>query len=73
LVEKALQADRAAQRAKAAAEDIFDQAEKQMSAELAREGCKKAMHLWELHEKPYAKRRWSRRLVIDLRLRASSA
>lgn len=51
LVEKVLEADQAAERARVSAEDIFDQAEKQMSTDLARQGCKKAVHSWELREK----------------------
>jgi len=51
LIEKVIQADRAAHRARMSAEDTFDEAEKQMSTSLAKEGCKKAIHSWELHEK----------------------
>jgi len=50
-VEKVLEADRAAYRARMDAEDTFDRAEKQMSTSLAVAGCKKAVHSWELHEK----------------------
>ena len=51
LIEKVVQADRAAHRARMSAEDTFDEAEKRMSTSLAKEGCKKAIHSWELHEK----------------------
>jgi len=51
LVERVLEADRAAHRARMDAEDTFDRAEKQMSTSLAVEGCKKAIHSWELREK----------------------
>lgn len=51
LLEKVIAADEAAHRARMAAEDTFDQAEKQMSTSLAAEGCKKAVHSWTLHEK----------------------
>jgi len=34
-----------------AAEEAFEQAERQMSTRLAAEGCKKAIHSWVLHEK----------------------
>lgn len=51
LVEKMLEADHAWKRAKQAAEDAFDEAERRMSTDLAREGCKRAIHSWELHEK----------------------
>jgi hypothetical protein len=33
------------------AEATFDDAEKQLNTSLAREGCKKAIHSWNLHEK----------------------
>ena len=33
------------------AEKTFDDAEKQLSTRLAREGCKKAIFSWDLHEK----------------------
>jgi hypothetical protein len=51
LVERVLEADRVAHRARMDAEDTFDRAEKQMSTSLAVEGCKKAIRSWELHEK----------------------
>ncbi len=44
------QADDEAQRARIDAEEAFDQAEKQLSTSLAREGCRKAIRSWELHE-----------------------
>ena len=55
LVEKIKEADEAAHRARMDAEETFDIAEKQMSTSLAREGCKKAIHSWELHEKAIRK------------------
>lgn len=39
-----------ARRARQDAEETFDKAEKQLSTSLAREGCRKAIHSWELHE-----------------------
>jgi hypothetical protein len=54
-IEAVLEADKAAKRARTDAEDTFDKAEKQMSVSLAREGCKKAIHSWELHEKAIRK------------------
>jgi hypothetical protein len=33
------------------AEETFDEAERQLSTSLAREGCRKAIQSWELHEK----------------------
>jgi arginine utilization protein RocB len=43
-------ADDLARRARMDAEDTFDEAERQLSARLAREGCRKAIVSWELHE-----------------------
>lgn len=51
LIGKLKATDEAARRARNDAETIFDEAEKKMSTTLAREGCKKAIHSWELHEK----------------------
>ena len=44
------QADDEARRARVEAEDTFNKAEKQLSTSLAREGCRRAIHSWELHE-----------------------
>jgi hypothetical protein len=44
-------ADEEAYRARMDAEETFDIAEKQLSTALAREGCRKAIRSWELHEK----------------------
>ncbi len=55
LVEKVKEADDAARRARLDAEKTFDEAERLLSASLAREGCKKAIHSWELHEKAIRK------------------
>jgi hypothetical protein len=55
LVEKIKDADDAARRARLDAEETFDEAERQLSTNLAREGCKKAIHSWELHEKAIRK------------------
>jgi hypothetical protein len=43
-------ADDSAARARAQAEKTFDQAEDELSARLAREGCLQAIQSWELHE-----------------------
>jgi hypothetical protein len=48
---KVKDADDAAHRARMAAENTFDAAERQLSTDLAREGCRQAIHSWELHEK----------------------
>jgi hypothetical protein len=48
---KIKEADGEAYRARMDAEKTFDDAEKQLSTSLAREGCHKAIHGWELHEK----------------------
>ena len=55
LLEKIKKADDAARRARMDAEKTFDEAERQLSTSLAREGCKKAIHSWELHEKAIRK------------------
>jgi hypothetical protein len=52
---KVKEADDAAYRARMDAEETFDQAEKQLSTSLAREGCRKAIQSWELHEKAIRK------------------
>lgn len=52
---KVLEADIAAERARQVAEEMFDKAERQMNLDLAREGCRKAIHSWELHEKAIKK------------------
>lgn len=44
------QADEQAYRAHMDAEETFDEAEKQLSTRLAREGASKAIASWELHE-----------------------
>lgn len=55
LVEKVMEADASAHRARMDAEGTFDEAEKKLSTSLAREGCKKAIYSWELHEKAIRK------------------
>lgn len=52
---KVKEADDAANRARMDAEDTFDEAERQLSTSLAREGCRKAIQSWELHEKAIRK------------------
>jgi len=49
-VKKVKEADDAAYRARMDAEETFDEAERQLSTSLAREGCRKAIQSWELHE-----------------------
>ena len=49
------EADDQAYRARMDAEETFDDAEKQLSTVLAREGCRKAIHSWELHERAIQK------------------
>ena len=51
LVKKVVDADHAAKHARADAENTFEEAEKRMSTDLAREGCKKAIRSWDLKEK----------------------
>jgi hypothetical protein len=43
--------DEKARAARMDAEATFDEAERRMSTDLAREGCRKAIRSWELHEK----------------------
>jgi hypothetical protein len=50
-VKQVWDADHEASLARELAEKTFDDAEKQLSTRLAREGCEKAVHSWELHEK----------------------
>lgn len=50
-VKKMKEADDAARRARAEAEETFDEAERQLNTDLAREGCRKAIQQWELDEK----------------------
>ncbi len=45
------QADDEALRAHVEAESIFDEAERQLSTSMAREGCQRAIYSWQLHEK----------------------
>ncbi len=54
-LKKVRQADEEAYRARMDAELTFDKAEKLLSTALAREGCKKAILSWELHEKAIVK------------------
>jgi len=48
---KVKRADDAARRARIDAEETFDEAERLLNTALAREGCQKAIHQWELDEK----------------------
>ena len=52
---KVKEADNAAYRARMDAEETFDEAERQLSTSLARQGCRKAIQSWELHEKAIRK------------------
>jgi hypothetical protein len=54
-VKKVKEADDEAYRARMDAENTFDEAERLLSTSLAREGCKKAIHSWDLHEKAIRK------------------
>ena len=54
MAKKIKAADGEAGRARMEAEKTFDDAEKQLSTSMAREGCRKAIHSWELHEKAIA-------------------
>ena len=50
-VKQVKRADDEAFRAHLDAESTFDEAERQLSTRMAREGCRKAINSWELHEK----------------------
>jgi hypothetical protein len=50
-VKKVKDSDDAARRPRTAAVDTFDEAERQLNTNFAREGCQKAVHQWELDEK----------------------
>ena len=52
---KVKETDDEARRARMDAEETFDAAEKQLSTAVAREGCRKAILSWELHEKAIRK------------------
>jgi hypothetical protein len=49
------QADDEAYQAHLDAEETFDRADKRLSTSLAREGCRKAIHSWELYEEAIEK------------------
>lgn len=55
LAMKVKDADDEAFRARMDAEETFDAAERQLSTSLAREGCRKAILSWDLHEKAIRK------------------
>ena len=55
LAEKLKESDDEAYRVRMDAEDTFDEAEKKLSARLAREGCQKAIDSWDLHEQAIRK------------------
>jgi hypothetical protein len=50
LAERVKESDDEAYRVRMDAEHTFDLAEKQLSTRLAREGCRKAIDSWDLHE-----------------------
>jgi hypothetical protein len=55
LAKKLKDADDEAYRARAIAEEAFDAAERQLSTRLAREGCLKAIHSWDMLEEAIRK------------------
>jgi hypothetical protein len=55
IARKIKDADDEAYRARMKAEETFDQAERQLSTRLAREGCFEAIHSWDLQEKAISK------------------
>jgi hypothetical protein len=54
-VQRVKQADDEAEKAHLEAEETFDEAERQLSASVAREGAQKAIDSWELREKAIRK------------------
>ena len=55
IVAQVKRADAEAHRARMDAEATFDEAERQLSTRLAREGCQKAIRSWDLYEKAIRK------------------
>ncbi len=55
IAKKIKESDEDADRARMDAEETFDKAERQLSPSLAREGCRKAIHSWDLHKKAIRK------------------
>ena len=55
LAKRVKESDDEAYRVRMDAEDTFDKAEKQLSTRLAREGCRKAIDSWDLHEEAIRK------------------
>jgi IS30 family transposase len=55
LAKKVKESDDEAYRVRMDAESTFDEAERQLSTRLAREGCRKAIDSWELHEQAIRK------------------
>jgi hypothetical protein len=55
LAKRVKESDDEAYRVRMDAEDTFDKAEKQLSTRLAREGCRKAIDSWDLHEQAIRK------------------
>ncbi len=55
IAQKMKDADDEVHRSRMDAEKTFDEAERRLSTSLAREGCQKALHGWDLHEKAIRK------------------
>jgi hypothetical protein len=55
LAKKLKESDDEAYRVRMDAEDTFDEAEKKLSTRLAREGSRKAIDSWDLHEQAIRK------------------
>ncbi len=55
LLQQLRKADQEALNAREDAEKTFDDAERQLSTRMARDGCQKAIRSWELHEKAIQK------------------
>jgi hypothetical protein len=55
VAKKIKEMDDEAYRARVKAEETFDNAERQLSTSLAREGCRQAIQSWDLYEKAIRK------------------
>jgi hypothetical protein len=55
IARKSKKLDDEASHARMDAEESFDNPERQLRTSLAREGCREAIHSWDLHEKAIRK------------------
>jgi len=64
-VKEVKEADDKAENARLDAEDTFEEAERQLSARMAREGAQKAIHSWELRMKAIRKAEAISKTTVD--------